>query len=370
MGAKAIKKVMVPEENESVPGHEIQEVQVPEEKVADGYYYQQLSADEKEIYKEFYQGMESGKSSFLIHSGDEELIKKLNKFVLYDRAEMFWCDGNLNYTRYDNYSIITPVYTYTGAEREEKQAAVDAAVTQCLQGIDGSAPQYDKIKYVFEYIVNTVDYNLDAPDNQNICSALVNKESICAGYSRAAQLLLQKMGVECIYVTGSITDKGNHAWNIVKCDGKYYQMDVTFGDPVFLSEESMEEMPAQSINYEYLCCDDEEIQKNHEMDPEVSFPACTSDDLNYYKLNGMYYDTFDPEGLLQAMNQTIYDNKPSFTCKFADEALYAEAKDSLENNLIPRAIQNLVDYYGNQSRSYVYIDDPDAYKIVIFWDYD
>ena len=38
-----------------------------------------------------------------------------------------------------------------------------------------------KIRYVYEYLVNTVDYDENAPDNQNIYSALVGKSSVCAG---------------------------------------------------------------------------------------------------------------------------------------------------------------------------------------------
>ena len=111
-----------------------------------------------------------------------------------------------------------------------------------LKGLDGNASEYDKIKYIFEYLVNTVDYNMEAPDNQNIYSALAGKASVCAGHSRAAQYLLQQTGIECIYVTGTIPGQGAHAWNIVKCGGQYYQMDVTFGDPVFLETESGENL--------------------------------------------------------------------------------------------------------------------------------
>ena len=55
-----------------------------------------------------------------------------------------------------------------------------------------------------------------APDNQNIYSALVGKRTVCAGYARSAQYLLQKMGMECIYVTGTCANGEAHAWNQVK----------------------------------------------------------------------------------------------------------------------------------------------------------
>ena len=65
---------------------------------------------------------------------------------------------------------------------------------------------YQKILYVYEYIVNTVDYDLEAADNQNIYSVFVNRRSVCAGYSKATQYLLERLGVFCTYVTGTTLD--------------------------------------------------------------------------------------------------------------------------------------------------------------------
>ena len=97
-----------------------------------------------------------------------------------------------------------------------------------------------------------------------------------------------------VYLCGGNDRKpGAHAWNIVNCGGNYYQMDVTFADPVFYSGESSGTIPGNVINYDYLCCTDEEIMTDHVADSEVAYPACSMDDLNYYRMNGMYYDSFD-----------------------------------------------------------------------------
>ena len=82
-----------------------------------------------------------------------------------------------------------------------------------------------------------MDYDESAPDNQNIYSIFVNRQSVCAGYSKATQYLLEQLGVFCTYVTGKTTEGGNHAWNLVKCNGDYYYVDTTWGDPVFQQEE-------------------------------------------------------------------------------------------------------------------------------------
>lgn len=350
------------------------EVEVAEEEVSDGYYYQVLeSAGNEEavtVYKELYQGVKEQQESFYIHASDSDLIGQIYQEILYDRPEIFWCTGEMQIMSYSTYAEVTPTYSCTGEEKAQKEAEIEAAAQECLSGISSEASEYECVKYVFEYIVNTVDYDLNSSDNQNIYSALVNKVSVCAGYSRAAQYLLHRMGVECIYVTGTITGQGAHAWNIVKCDGQYYQMDVTFGDPVFMSEESGESMPSNSINYGYLCCTDEEIYQNHTPDTAVTFPTCTSTDLNYYRLNGMYYETYDPEQILQAMNESIYSGEMSFSCKFATDELYEQAREGIRNDLSSAAAQTLARFYGLSSVQYMYMEDEVMNVITLYWNYE
>lgn len=353
-------------DTESIP---FSEEEIPTDEVADGYYYQQLTEEEQKLYREIYQGIRDSEEKVYVHSADTDAMEKAVRFLFFDRAELFWGTGAMQMTSFLDYSEIRPVYTYSGEEKERRQAEIDAASQEALSGISAEASEYDKIKYVFEYLVNTVDYSLDSQDNQNIYSALVERSSACAGYSRAAQYLLRQLGIECIYVTGTITGQGPHAWNIVKCGGQYYQMDVTFGDPVFQETESGAEQPPANINYDYLCCSDDEILKNHIPDTFVTYPQCQSSELNYYKLNGMYYETYDPDQILEAMNQSVYAQEVSFTCKFADADLYAQACDDILNRLVPEAVQNLLMYYGLESARYTYSRDDVMNKMTVFWEY-
>lgn len=348
---------------------EFPELSVTVEEVADDFYYQQLNEREQTVYRELLQGINAMEECILLHAGSGEHPEKVYEYLLYDRPELFWCSGSSQMTVYENYTEFYPEYTCGPDEKEQRQAEIDSASSECVSAASGFSSDYEKVKYVFEYLVNTVDYDESAPDNQNIYSALVGKRSVCAGYSRAAQYLLGDLGVECIYVVGNVQGQGAHAWNIVNCGGNYYQMDVTFGDPVFLASESGEQMPGSIINYDYLCCTDEEIMKDHEQSTEAAYPVCTADDLNYYRLNGMYYDSFDSQILLNAMNESVYAGEENFLCRFADSDVYAQARDAMINELIPRAAQNLASAYGLTQVEYSYIDDDVHFKIMVFWNY-
>lgn len=350
-------------------GVDFPEVSVTAEEVSGHFYYQQLTEEEQTVYRELFQGVSGMEETILVHAGRDDHPEKVYEYLLYDCPELFWCVGSSRMTIYDSYTEFCPGYSCTPAEKEERQREIDAAAADCMEGIDASAGEYDKIRYIYEYLVNTVDYDENAPDNQNIYSALVGKSSVCAGYSRAAQYLLDNMGIECIYVVGTAQGQEAHAWNIVNCGGKYYQMDVTFGDPVFLSSDNGENIPDNVIYYDYLCCTDAEIMADHEPDSEIAYPACDSDDLNYYRMNGMYYDSYDPQILLGDMTDSIYAGEEMFVCKFSSAELYDEARDKVINELFPKAVQTLGSVYGLSQVKYTYIEDEIHNKIMVFWNY-
>lgn len=333
------------------------------------FYYEQLNGSEQIVYRELLQGVREMEDCITIHAGRDEHPEKVYEYLLYDRPELFWCAGSSQMTVYEEYTLFYPEYTCMYEEREQRQSEIDAAVSDCMTGVDSAAGEYEKIRYVYEYLVNTVDYDENAPDNQNIYSALVGKSSVCAGYSRAAQYLLNNMGIECIYVVGTAQGQEAHAWNIVNCGGKYYQMDVTFGDPVFLSSESGENLPGNIIYYDYLCCTDEEIMADHMPTDEIVYPVCESDDLNYYRMNGMFYDSYDPQILLGDMNESIYEGQEMFVCKFSSPEIYQKAHDAVIEELFPKAAQTLGSVYGLEQVKYTYIEDVTHNKIMVFWNY-
>ncbi len=349
---------------------EFPELTVSVEEVQSNFYYQQLTENEQTVYRELLQGVNGMEERILLHAGSNDDPAKVYEYLMYDRPELFWCDGNSQMTVYPEYTEFYPGYTCSSGEKELRQAEIESAASSCLTGISQDASEYERIRYVYEYIVNTVDYDESAPDNQNIYSSLVGTRSVCAGYSRAAQYLLRELGIECIYVVGTIENQGAHAWNIVNCGGNYYQMDVTFADPVFYSEESGETLPGNIINYDYLCCTDSEIMTDHIQSDEVAYPPCYSDDLNYYKMNGMYYDSFDAQILLSDMNNSIYAGEEMFVCKFPDAGVYAVAKFSMVNDLFPAAARTLASVYGLDSVKYTYVEDDNHYKMMVFWSYE
>ena len=55
--------------------------------------------------------------------------------------------------------------------------------------------------------------------------AFVKKRGLCMSYALAYQRIMQEMDIPCIYIKGD-----NHAWNMVKLGGYWYNVDVTWDD--------------------------------------------------------------------------------------------------------------------------------------------
>ncbi len=350
-----------------------QEVVIQEDEVGQKFYYQQLKENEKQVYKEILEGIRKNREEIYIHASDAERANEIFQYILKDHPDIFWCDGTISATTYggtETYTVLKPTYTYDEASKETMRAEIEGAVSQCLSGISAEDSEYNKILYVYEYIVDTVDYDLEAPDNQNIYSVFIHRRSVCAGYSKAAQYLLERLGGVCTYGTGVTSGGQNHAWNLVMCEGDYYYLDVTWGDPVFQAAEGEEVSQFENISYDFMCCDDAELFKNHTPDDDAKLPACTKMNRNYYMMNNMYYETYDSSVVLQRMNDVISAGGNPVVIKFSDDALYNQAHDDVFQNVVKSAAQNLAEWYGLNEVKYQYMDEPDLNKITVYWQYE
>ena len=244
---------------------------------------------------------------------------------------------------------------------------LEEAADICISQTDETWSDYGRIKSVYEYLIDTVVYNAEAPDNQCMQSALLNHQSVCAGYAKAFQYICHRMGYFCTYVTGSIRSGGDHAWNIVRIDGNYYHVDVTWGDPVFAT--SQEEGTGLTVtNYNYLCCTDEEILTTHSPDGVITMPSCTDSSYNYYRINGMYYDTWDYGTIYSKLMESVQRGDTSIVMKFGTRDAYETAKFELfTNRMYYDADQYLMQAYGASTWNNKYATDDDFMVITIQW---
>lgn len=132
---------------------------------------------------------------------------------------------------------------------ESGLAAEDLAILSAAREILALAPdtlsEYERELIIHDAIVDAAQYDeavLSAwplrlrqpePNNENPYGALVKGLAVCRGYASSFQLLMDLAGIECITVEGTANhDREPHAWNMVRLDGEWYCVDVTWDDPV------------------------------------------------------------------------------------------------------------------------------------------
>ena len=252
-------------------------------------------------------------------------------------------------------------------ERSTMKAQLEAAANECIYSIPSDASDYEKIKYVYEYIIDLTDYDANGIDTQNIQSVLLYQKSVCAGYSKAFQYILNRMGLFCTYITGTIRDGGDHGWNMVRIGENYYYVDVTWGDPVFANQ--MDGEGSETVtNYNYLCCTETELFKTHVPSDAVPLPACTSDDYNYYKRNGCYYETFDYDTIYNALMNSVWNGSSNIVMKFGSDEAYQTAKyEMFENGMLTDPGQYLMEINGVSTWNYKYHTDDEFCLITLYW---
>ena len=306
------------------------------------YYFEQLNSEEKILYVECYQILALQAEEILLSTTDVEMLPRVYQCVINDHPEFFYLNGYTytQYTRREEVQYITfsGRYLYDVREVERRQALIDAAVEEKRSGLVGS-DDYETVKLVYEDLILSTDYGMESPDNQNICSVFLDRRSVCNGYAKAAQYLLNDLGIPCIIVNGN-ANGSSHAWNTVEIDGAYYHMDVTWGDPSYYSEETEENEGAPDIDYSYLCVTTEEISKNHSMDTAFVLPDCVSVEDNYFVREGLYLYGYEEERIREIFDAAKEQGKNTAIIKASDW----EAYQDIYHNLIEE--QKIFDYFG------------------------
>lgn len=135
------------------------------------------------------------------------------------------------------------VYTYLG-EDESGNYEIQQVVNNFLSTyINDNMTDLEKEIAIIRYLVETVEYDYEEyakqdrflNDSYKAYGALIYKKAVCSGYAKAFDLLAKKCGLMTTIVTGDATNDyivGPHAWNQIYLDGDWYNVDVTFEDPL------------------------------------------------------------------------------------------------------------------------------------------
>ncbi len=126
------------------------------------------------------------------------------------------------------YGDIEISYIDSAEELQKADAMLDAVLSDIA-----SYSKEQKIRYIAEYICKKVDYGFQEMPGSgyDIINGVydlmtgVRTNVVCSSFTFLFQRFMERAGYKSYIATG-----GNHAWNVVELDGKWYGVDCTFGD--------------------------------------------------------------------------------------------------------------------------------------------
>ena len=338
---------------DTVSSDEITDIPEEDEKA---YYFSNLSTGDKKLYLEIYNAMFSMEDKVTLSSRDPDQVDRIFNIVLMDHPEMFYCDGYSTTVVNSGEEIIsiafTGKYNTPKSERKNKEAKIKEAADAILKKVPSDDSDYEKAKYIFEWIINHTEYNLSAPDNQNISSVLLNHSSVCQGYSMTTKYLLDKLGIFCIVVYGSASDQ-SHSWNLAKLDGTYCYIDTTWGDS---SYRDINDAQANRTSYNYFGCNSDILLRTHKISDKGKLPECTSLDEYYYVKESKYFTKVDMGRLKAVFDHEQQIGEHVFTIRASSEEVY---NDLFEALFTDKEIFNLV----KNADKVTYIEDKNEYTL-------
>lgn len=160
--------------------------------------------------------------------------------------------------------------SYARPSSQIRQSEFDNTAQKVLANANAQSSDYEKLKYVHDWIVNNTVYtNNDADYIREADGPIVYGKAVCEGYSKAFMYFAQSMGFECVCVAGKGYSSGkgeDHMWNLVKLGGQWYNVDVTWDDPVMSNG-------SQTLRYNYFLISDSAIGKDHTVGNPFAVPS-------------------------------------------------------------------------------------------------
>ena len=193
-----------------------------------------------------------------------EEVDKIQQFIVLDHPELFWfkklmcCDifGKID-TRFN----INIIYRYSKEEAVNTNNRIKPKYESIINEANKCKTDKDKIDLVRERLMGIGNYSVDKEDNvsdyYNLVSIFDTGNSMCGGFSYGFKFIMDRVGVTSIAVT-DIRQKSSdsHIWNMVKIDGDWYNLDISFDDSL---------RDKYHVKEKYYLVDNDTFYKDHQI---------------------------------------------------------------------------------------------------------
>lgn len=179
---------------------------------------------EEALLKSFYDRTEKINIVYKNSITNTDLVTAINSVFSKDTYS-YYCISGFSYRILSIMGINAIECSFDYKTTKEQEAYVDRTVEFIVSKLTNADMSEDeKEKLIHDFILTYVDY-YEEEEYGNAYSALYYGKTKCDGYSMLAYKMLKAADIESIIVRNE-----DHAWNLVKINGKWYHLDVTWDD--------------------------------------------------------------------------------------------------------------------------------------------
>lgn len=338
------------------------------------YSYNSLTATQQYVYDVITAACLDYENKISFELSDKVTFDDL--FIAYqtlylDEVRLFYIDKNMSYVTDNSTGYIISMnisYAYSESQVNTMKQEMDEKTNEILSGVTKDMSDYEVVKYIHDKLITLCDYTTTGSYVTNSYGAVVKNKAQCQGYSRAFSYLCNLCGIETDIVLG---ESQQHMWNMVKIDGKWYHIDLTWDDP------NKSDYPA-AIFYDYFCVSTDRMLEFRTIDGNShELPAAESDDLEYYKYNDLVVSSVSGARELFAKEaaMALEEGRPVVQFRCTTSEVYEEIIDAFFSNNKQNNILDMVDSVnvtvGNKinSDSVYHYTNSDTLIIKIFLNY-
>lgn len=153
--------------------------------------------------------------------------------LCYMHPEVWHYYNNATYDNATKKITINYKNGYTKSTIKQSLNEIESLTRPILNGVRSDWSDVEKALYLHDYICVNYKYDMelyDVRDNANfhMYELLTEGKGVCQSYAFLYKYLLDRVGIENYFV---VTYEDDHSWNVVKINGKWHHVDVTYDDP-------------------------------------------------------------------------------------------------------------------------------------------
>lgn len=337
------------------------------------YYYRQLSDEAQEVYDALREAvLECRKNVRVDVSINQQDFDKICELLILHDPITFNLKNIEAYEVTNSYAKFKITYRYKKETYDKMAAAYDEKAEKILSKLSDDMSVYKKIRTIHDEIIKTAVYDSESKTADTVYGTLVKRKAKCDGYAKTFTYICGKAGIRTVTVIGEdkTDESGNnlHMWNKVYYNKKWYNVDVTWDDPISILKNNKK--------YDFFMVSDDSMADSHKEDNlSLKVPKAEDNSKNYFEVNKKYLEDVSKTGsyIKKCITSAVDKNAGYIMFKCRNKSDYEFVTEYVTDtdkicNILEKVSENTDSRLISNIYLKVFNDNQYTVKICIFYD--